>query len=54
VIKDKLHDGQLDECALTFRDLEKIAAAFTRVLGGIFHSRVEYARERQEESKKEQ
>jgi putative nucleotidyltransferase with HDIG domain len=49
VIKDKLHDGQLDECALTFRDLEIIAAAFTRVLSGIFHSRVEYTRERQEE-----
>jgi membrane-associated HD superfamily phosphohydrolase len=53
VIKDKLHDGQLDECALTFRDLEIIATAFTRVLSGIFHSRVEYARERQEENKKE-
>ncbi len=42
IIKEKLHDGQLDECDLTFKDLNKIAAAFVRVLGGIFHSRIEY------------
>lgn len=42
VIKDKLQDGQLDECDLTFRDLDIIATAFVRVLSGIFHSRVEY------------
>jgi len=42
VIKDKLNDGQLDECDLTFRDLDIIATAFMRVLSGIFHNRVEY------------
>ncbi len=42
IIKEKLHDGQLDECDLTFKDLDRIAAAFVRVLGGIFHSRIEY------------
>ncbi len=42
IIKDKLHDGQLEECDLTFKDLDKIASAFVRVLGGIFHSRIEY------------
>lgn len=42
IIKDKLHDGQLEECDLTFKDLNKIASAFVRVLGGIFHSRIEY------------
>ncbi|MGB4504206.1 MAG: HDIG domain-containing metalloprotein [Syntrophaceticus sp.] len=42
IIKDKLHDGQLEECDLTFKDLDKIAVAFVRVLGGIFHSRIEY------------
>ncbi len=42
VIKEKLHDGQLEECDLTFKDLNKIAVAFVRVLGGIFHSRIEY------------
>ncbi|MDF9409281.1 MAG: hypothetical protein A4E52_01243 [Pelotomaculum sp. PtaB.Bin013] len=41
-VKDKLNDGQLDECDLTFKDLDIIAASFVRVLSGIFHSRVEY------------
>jgi putative nucleotidyltransferase with HDIG domain len=42
IIKDKLNDGQLDECDLTFKDLNLIANAFVRILSGIFHSRVEY------------
>lgn len=42
IIKDKLSDGQLDECDLTLKDLDKIAAAFSRVLTGIFHTRIEY------------
>lgn len=41
-IKDKLNDGQLEECDLTFKDLDIIANAFVRVFSGIFHSRVEY------------
>jgi len=41
-IKDKLNDGQLDECDLTFKDLDIIANAFVRVMSGILHSRVEY------------
>ncbi len=42
IIKERLHDGQLDECDLTFKDLNIIAATFIQVLGGIFHSRIEY------------
>lgn len=42
IIKDRLNDGQLDQCDLTFQDLDRIAMAFVRVLSGIFHSRVEY------------
>lgn len=42
LIKERLHDGQLDECDLTFRDLSAIAAAFVKVLAGIYHSRIEY------------
>ncbi len=42
IVKDKLNDGQLDQCDLTFQDLDRIAMAFVRVLNGIFHSRVEY------------
>ncbi|MDR3602475.1 MAG: HDIG domain-containing protein [Desulfosporosinus sp.] len=42
IVKDKLNDEQLDQCDLTFQDLDRIAMAFVRVLTGIFHSRVEY------------
>lgn len=42
VIKEKLEDGQLEECELTFKELDIIAQAFVRVLSGFFHSRIEY------------
>ncbi|MBI4313436.1 MAG: HDIG domain-containing protein, partial [Candidatus Omnitrophica bacterium] len=42
IINNKFIDGQLDDCDLTLRDLEKIADAFVRVLTGIYHSRVPY------------
>ncbi|MHB1418935.1 MAG: HD family phosphohydrolase [Bacillota bacterium] len=42
IIKEKFEDGQLEECDLNFKELDVIAQAFMRLLGGIFHSRVEY------------
>ena len=42
IIKEKLMDGQLDECDLTLKDLDIIANAFLRVLSGALHSRIEY------------
>ncbi|MFC1666242.1 HD family phosphohydrolase [Candidatus Omnitrophota bacterium] len=42
IINNKFIDGQLDECDLTLKDLEKIAKVFTHILTGIFHTRVEY------------
>jgi putative nucleotidyltransferase with HDIG domain len=42
MIKEKFDEGLLDNCDLTFRDLDKISIAFVKVLSGIFHSRVEY------------
>lgn len=41
-IKTRLESGQLDESELTMKDLDKIAAAFVKVLNGIYHTRVEY------------
>jgi membrane-associated HD superfamily phosphohydrolase len=35
-------DGQLDECDLTLRDLERISQSFLRVLMGMHHHRVDY------------
>ncbi|GAB6158102.1 HDIG domain-containing protein [Desulfotomaculum varum] len=48
LIKDRLMDGQLDECNLTFKDLDAIANSFLRVLSGIFHNRIEYPDMKQE------
>lgn len=42
IINNKFIDGQLDECDLTLKDLERIAEIFTHILTGIFHTRVEY------------
>jgi len=42
IINNRFIDGQLDDCDLTLRDLERIAEAFVRVLTGIYHSRVPY------------
>jgi putative nucleotidyltransferase with HDIG domain len=42
VIADKLNSGELDECDLTMRDLDRCRAAFVEVLQGIFHPRVKY------------
>lgn len=42
IIKDKLDDGQLDNCDLTLKDLNEIANAFMTVLSGFFHERTEY------------
>ncbi|MCF6178877.1 MAG: HDIG domain-containing protein, partial [Geopsychrobacter sp.] len=35
-------DGQLEECDLTLKDMHLIARSFNRVLGGIFHNRIDY------------
>jgi putative nucleotidyltransferase with HDIG domain len=42
LIMDKMLDGQLDECNLTFAELAMIEEAFVRVLVTRFHSRVRY------------
>jgi len=42
IIDNRLMDGQLDECDLTLKDLDKIREAFTTVLQGVFHPRIQY------------
>ncbi|TLM61157.1 MAG: HDIG domain-containing protein [Deltaproteobacteria bacterium] len=42
IINNIFIDGQLDECELTLKDLHNIAKSFNRVLGGIFHQRIDY------------
>jgi len=43
VINNKFIDGQLDECELTLKDIEKISNVFIKILSGIYHSRVNYS-----------
>jgi hypothetical protein len=35
-------DGQLEECELTLKDLQKIGESFSRILTAIFHQRIDY------------
>ncbi len=42
IVKGIYSEGQLDESALTFRDLDKISEQFLRILAGIFHQRIVY------------
>ncbi|MGL5149616.1 MAG: HD family phosphohydrolase [Clostridium sp.] len=46
IVKDKLYSGQLDNCDLTLKDLEKIRKCFLKALFGIYHQRVEYPTEK--------
>lgn len=46
IFKDKLNDGQLSGCDLTFYDLEKVKKAFLKALTGIYHQRIEYPEEK--------
>lgn len=51
IINNKFIDGQLDECDLTLKNLERIAEVFIHILTGIFHTRVEYPDEPAKEKK---
>jgi len=52
IIKAKFDDGQLSESPLTFKDLDTIASAFSRVLAGVSHSRISYPSQVEKELKK--
>jgi len=45
IIKERLDDGQFNECDLTLKELETIARSMKETLLGIFHSRIEYPEE---------
>lgn len=42
LIMDKLGSGQLDECGLTFRDIDLCEKSFLRVLAARYHQRTRY------------
>lgn len=42
VIAERLSDGQLSECALTFQELSSISGSFVKALMSAMHARIEY------------
>ena len=42
LIRGKLEDGQLSDCELSLRDIDQISEAFSGILKGVYHERIEY------------
>ena len=42
MVKQKLKEGQLDECELYISDIDKIIISFTKMLKGMYHERIKY------------
>ena len=42
IVRGKIEDGQLDQCALTFADVKQISDAFLHVLRAMMHGRIDY------------
>jgi putative nucleotidyltransferase with HDIG domain len=52
IIRRRVADGQLDDCNLTFRDLQTVAESFRRTLSSMMHSRVAYPDEKDTKTKR--
>ena len=50
IFKDKLEDGQLDECDITFSDVSKIRKNFLKTFGSIYHERIEYPEDKRKKA----
>jgi hypothetical protein len=42
LVKTKLTDGELDECDLTLKEIDKLIYTFTQALSGVYHNRIAY------------
>ena len=51
VVKKRFMEGELDECNLTLKDIEKIIQSFSRILNAIFHTRVNYPKDENRNNK---
>lgn len=45
IVQSRIADGQLDECALTMRELAKVKDSFANTLRCMLHSRIDYPKE---------
>ncbi len=50
IFKDKLEDGQLDECDITFSDVSRIRKNFLKTFGSIYHERIEYPEDKRKKN----
>jgi putative nucleotidyltransferase with HDIG domain len=50
IINSIFLDGQLEECELTLKDIQKIEESFSRILTAIFHQRIDYPSSQASES----
>ncbi|MFV1883771.1 MAG: HD family phosphohydrolase [Balneola sp.] len=49
MVDDRVTEGQLSHCPLTFRDLQIIKETFLNILVGVYHSRIEYPEDQKRE-----
>src|SRR5690606_6769098 len=42
IFAERLAEGQLDECDITMRELQVVAASFKATLRAVYHQRIEY------------
>jgi hypothetical protein len=50
IFKDKLDDGQLDECDITFSDVSRIRKNFLKTFSSIYHERIEYPEDKRKKT----
>lgn len=50
MVDDRVAEGQLSLCPLTFRDLQVIKDTFLTILVGVYHSRIEYPEEEKQKA----
>ncbi|HYU21479.1 MAG TPA: HDIG domain-containing protein [Chloroflexota bacterium] len=48
LVMQRLNEGQLDDCDLTLRDIQRIKDAFRAILVGMYHPRIEYPEQAKE------
>lgn len=53
MVDDRVNEGQLSKCPLTFQDLRTIKETFLNILIGIYHSRVEYPEDKKDQTKED-
>jgi len=49
LVDERVNEGQLKECPLTFRDLSLIKAAFLQILAAMYHGRIKYPGQEEKE-----